>query len=329
MIKEILRAHIRLPDPDQHEIRHGLVDLHRIPSRQFLEHPVPFRADQLPGKADVLIIRKHQPPGNFRQRVDGPGIFPGVDGLDEILIACDRISQPQSRRREEFGCSPQDNQIRIIIRQGNAGDIRLAGGKFHIRLINHDKDAVLEAGVQDPPHLAAGDGGGGGIVGVAQHQQVHLIGQVGAEILHIHGKSVLFLQRIVQCRSSAQGDFPLVFRVGGAQNQGLFRMAGLDKQGDQLRGAIPHDDILKIRVRVPGNALAQGRVLPVRIGGDGVQIFRQRGFQPVRNSQGVHIGAETDDIFLFDMINLLDGFQVAAVEMVFVLYHNLPLFLQR
>ena len=86
--------------------------------------------------------------------------------------------------------SPQNDQVVIIISQRDCSHACFFRCKFHIRLIHHYKNSVLEAGVQDQAHLVSVDGGGGRIVGIAQHQKVDGIIQVTAEVVRVQAETV-------------------------------------------------------------------------------------------------------------------------------------------
>ena len=61
-------------------------------------------------------------------------------------------------------------------------------------------------------------------------------------------------------------------------------MGDLDKQRDQLCGAISHYDVFKIRTGVLCDALTQRSVLPVRIRSNSVNVVCQSFPQPERNA---------------------------------------------
>ena len=60
--------------------------------------------------------------------------------------------------------------------------------KFHIGFINHNKNPILQAGVQNPAHLTAGNCRGGGIVWITENQKIQLVRQSMAEIIYMDGK---------------------------------------------------------------------------------------------------------------------------------------------
>ena len=141
---------------------------------------------------NILLIRKHQPSGNLRQRIDRPRILSRIDRLDQILISRYRISQTQSRSSEKLRSTAKNDQIRIIIRQRNTRHFFLLRRKLHIRLIDHHENSILQTGIEDPAHLAAGDCGGSRIVRVTEHQKFQLIRQMLAEVFHIHMEPIFF-----------------------------------------------------------------------------------------------------------------------------------------
>ena len=190
--------------------------------------------------------------------------------------------------------------------------------KFHIRLIHHNINAIALALVQDPAHICPVDGGGGGVIGIADHQQINGFVELAKKMGHIQGKIIGLFQRIVQRRAAAQFNFSLVLRVAGADDQRFFRMLDLDKKRDQLRGAVAHDDVGRVGVGIPGNALAKRGVLPIRVGRDHIDVLCQSFLKLRRNAQRVHIGGKTGDIFFFDAVNFFDLFQITAMKMVFM-----------
>ena len=62
----------------------------------------PLGKNQVSGVFHIFMILEHQTAGNLCQRTDGPGVLPGIDGADQILVAGNRVSQPQARSREEI-----------------------------------------------------------------------------------------------------------------------------------------------------------------------------------------------------------------------------------
>ena len=99
-------------------------------------------------------------------------------------------------------------------------------------------------------------------------------------------------------------------------------MGGLDKKGDQLCGAVAYDDIFKVCPGIGADTFPKLGVLPVRIAGNGIYVFRQGIPKKRRDPQGIHISGKTGNIFFFNMIDFFDFFQVAAVEMVFMFQHD-------
>ena len=85
-------------------------------------------------------------------------------------------------------------------------------------------------------------------------------------------------ERIIERGAAAQRDFTFVLGVSGTNDKGLFRMLDLDKKGDQLGGAVPDNDVLRLGSAVCGDASAQRGILPVRIAGNGVDLIGQRVF---------------------------------------------------
>ena len=51
----------------------------------------------------------------------------------------------------------------------------------------------------------------------------------------------------------------------GPQNYGLFRMIGLDEQGDQFGGAVSYNNIFRLAAGILGDALPKLFIFPVRI----------------------------------------------------------------
>ena len=58
---------------------------------------------------------------------------------------------------------------------------------------------------------------------------------------------------------------------------------------------------------------------PIRVGGNDIDMADQGLAHFGRDAQGVHVGAEAGDVLLFDSVDFFYFFQVAAVEMVFML----------
>ncbi len=138
----------------------------------------------------------------------------------------------------------------------------------------------------------------------------------------MQAKPVFFPQRIIKRRTAAQGDFTLVFGIRRADDKRFFWMLCIDKQRNQLRRAVSDDNIFQIRTDIIRNARPQRDIVPVRISGDRIDALRKRFAQCRRYAKRIDICGKTGDGLFFYPIKLLDFFQVAAVEMVFMLYHN-------
>ena len=95
-------------------------------------------------------------------------------------------------------------------------------------------------------------------------------------------------------------------------------MLQLNEKGYELGGAISYHDMLQGRLCVGADLSAQRGVLPIRVGGDAVNPFNESGAHSRRDPQGIYIGAEAYDFFLFDAINLFYFFQITAVKMIYM-----------
>ena len=322
MVKDHIGGHVFPEDPDQEKIGAGGVDLYSLPGGKSVVHPLALSCYESLGLIDIILIREHDAAGDLGQAVDGPGIFLGVDVFQQVRISRYRIAQPQAGSGEKFGDPPKDNKIVVVVGERNGGNLASLWSKFFVGLIYHYRDSILEGAVQDLPHVYSGDSGGGRIVGIAQHQQIQAVVELVAEILYVHLKIVFFLQGIIEGVASFQRNFPFVLGIGGTQDQGFLWVGGLDKKGDQFCRAVAHDDIFKACSGVGADTFPKLGVLPVRIAGNGVYVFGQGIPKKRGDPQRIYIGGKTGDIFLFNMIDLFDFFQVAAVEMVFMFQHD-------
>lgn len=73
------------------------------------------------------------------------------------------------------------------------------------------------------------------------------------------------LQIIIMHPAPHKGKLPLIFRIGGAKDNGVLWMDGLDTGRNQLRGAVPHEDMFSRSSCVGGYGTAESGVIPVRI----------------------------------------------------------------
>ena len=96
----------------------------------------------------------------------------GIDHLDQIHISGDRIAKTQSRRRKKFGDAAQDDEVVIGGCQRHRIDRVVIVRKLDISFVDHNKNAVLLAHVQNRAHCGAGDRGGCRVVRVAEDEQV-------------------------------------------------------------------------------------------------------------------------------------------------------------
>ena len=109
------------------------------------------------------------------------------------------------------------------------------------------------------------------------------MGKFLGESLGIQTEFTFLRQAEVMGTSSPHGHLSLIFRVGWSHNQCLFRMVNLNKQRNQLRGAVSHYDIMVIRSGIGSDALPQGGILPVRIGSYGINVTGKSFPQPEGN----------------------------------------------
>ena len=127
--------------------------------------------------------------------------------------------------------------------QRDGGDSADIGGEFHVGLVNHDKDTAVFAEAEKPSHVLLQDGGGGGIIWIAEDEKIVSSGfQCVAQIFHIELKIVFFLKVIVFLAAPGEGEFPGVFGVGGTKDERPFWRARLDEEGDQFAGAVSRQD---------------------------------------------------------------------------------------
>ena len=117
---------------------------------------------------DIFGVPEHDFSCNDGQGIDGPGIFPGIDGLDKIPVSGDGIPQPKPGGCKKLGGSPEDDDVIVKGSQGDGGDFLIIIGKFYIGFIHHDKNIILFAHIQDAAHGFPCDGAGGRVVGVAE-----------------------------------------------------------------------------------------------------------------------------------------------------------------
>ncbi len=249
---------------------------------------------------DVEGVLKHNLSGDGGQGIDGPGILELLHLVQQSGVSADGIAQAKPRCRKEFGNPSENDDIIIVFCQGDGGDFPAVFGKFHIGLVHHDEDALFLAAVQNVSHGLSGNLGGGGVVGIAQHQKVRVRGEGLEKRILVQVESLFLPQAEKVGAAAAQGDFMLIFRVGWPDNQGFFWCYEFDDQGNQFRGAVAHDDVAKVCVDVFADGLSQGSIFPVGIGGDGINVGGQLFPEPEGDSQRVDIGGETDDVLLFD-----------------------------
>ena len=167
-LKQLPRGHPFRQQPHQHKIPAGGIHLKPpIPCKQ-LVHPCPFPGNQFPGFLDIGFVTEHDFPGNHSQGIDGPGVFPGVDGFHKLPVPGNGIAQPEPRRCKELGSPPQDDDIVVVGRQRHRSNRFIVVRKFHISFIYHYENIILLAHVKDMAHGAPCDGAGGRVVGVAE-----------------------------------------------------------------------------------------------------------------------------------------------------------------
>lgn len=168
-IKYILGGKVLPQKAYQHKIAGRPVYLKIRMGRQDFVNAVSLRSNQLFRLCNIILVPEHDFSGDDCKRVDGPGILTGVDGFDQIPVAGDGIAKPQARCGKEFGGTPQDDDVIVVICERNRGDLFHIVSKFHIGLIHHHKDIMLLAGIQDMAHFLCRDTGGGWIVWIADY----------------------------------------------------------------------------------------------------------------------------------------------------------------
>ena len=154
----------------QDEVGLGLVVFDAVPAVQNVQNAVSFVGDQVSGFFDVFDVGEHQASGDFGQGVDGPGVLSGVDFADQIHVAGDGVAKTKAGGGEEFGGTAQDDQVGVVVGQGDSGyrfDVR---DEFHVGFVDHDENAVHHAGIEDTTHVFGGYGGGGRVVWVAEYE---------------------------------------------------------------------------------------------------------------------------------------------------------------
>ena len=138
-------------------------------------HTIPFRRDQCACLPHIIVVGKHDLSGNRSQRTDTPGILSLIDRTDQIPVSGDRIAETKPRSRKEFTGATQNDQIIIILCQRNRSNLCYIRSKFHISLIDHNKNAVLLADIQNTTHLFVINAGRGRIIRIADDQHIDRI----------------------------------------------------------------------------------------------------------------------------------------------------------
>ena len=275
---------------------------------------LPLGADEPAGLPDVGGVPQHQLPRQGGDAADAPGVLVDRQGRKEGLVPGDPVAKAQARGGEEFGHAPYHHQVVKVPGERDGGDQAGIGGELYVGLIHHDEDAPRPAGARQGPEPLLGDGGGGGIVGVAQDDQVRVPWEKRKEVRDVQLKAVLLLQVIGGDLATGQLKLPLVLRVGGADDHRVAGPALADEEGDELRGAVSHSNKRGGDLAVVRDSGLQGGVAPVGIAADDVQVFCQGCFYRGGQAQGIDICPEAGDLLLFDVVIFFNLLQVAAVE---------------
>ena len=258
-----------------------LVGVHRADS---LAYTLSFAGNELACFPDIFFVGEHDLAGDGSQGVDGPWVFLLVDFLQQVLVAADGVAKAETRCSEKFGNTPEDNNVIVIFCQRNGGDSLYIRCKFHIGFIHQYRNGFFLAVIQNIPHLVSRDHRRSRVVRVAEDQKVHIVGKFLGQSRYIQPERGVLCQAEIMAPSAVHGDLTLVFRISRSYNEGLGRMGDLDKQRDQLCGAVSHYDVFKIRTGVLCDALTQRSVLPVRIRSNSVNVVCQSFPQPERNT---------------------------------------------
>ncbi len=168
---------------------------------------------------DIICIGEHQFACCVGETVERPGILAFPDCGQKLLISGHGVAQTQARCGEKLGDAPENDEIFTCIQKSCGRDAHVLRRKFGVSLVDHDEDSPVPAPGEYSAHVFGLDGGGGGIVGVADNDKRGFFSKCPAEVFRFQPKAVLLFQGIVTDRSAGQPDLPLIFGVGGRDNQ--------------------------------------------------------------------------------------------------------------
>ena len=146
-VKQILRGEIFAQDAHQNKVGTWIVYFEVRILIKKLTQAGALGGDQRFGLFDVGAVGEHCLTGDDSKRIDRPRILACIDGLDQIAVACDGVSETQSRSGKELGGAAENHDVVIIICQRNCRELCHIIGEFHVSLIYHDIDVVLLADV--------------------------------------------------------------------------------------------------------------------------------------------------------------------------------------
>lgn len=217
-------------DFQEHEVRLGAERVVDAACGEDIVEAGAFCRNQLSGAEDVVFVGKHDLSGGVGEGTDHPRAFVVADFVQEVGIAADGVTEPQAGRGKEFAGAAQDDDVVVVAAERHRGNGIVIFDEFDIGFVDEDENVVLLAGIENAAHIGIRYRRAGRVVGIAEDDQVNLVGQPFGKFGNVQQKIFFLTQWIIMRPAADEGYFPFVFGVSWSENQRPFRMGNLNKQ---------------------------------------------------------------------------------------------------
>ena len=119
---------------------------------------------------------------------------------------------------------------------------------------------------------------------------------------------------IIFLGASGERKFSGIFGISRSEDQSMLWCTLLDKQGDQLAGAISRKNKFCRNLTVCSNRISEADIISVRIRRKQIYIFCNFFFDRSRKTKWIDVCSEFNDIFFIQMIVSANFFYITSVK---------------
>ena len=254
----------------------------------------PLRRDE---GADLLhvggLVQCGQP-RCLRQAGNSPGLAGVLHGVQQGRVRAQSVPQPDACHAVQLGEGFQDQKI-AAAQQRLCGQLRMVGQKIEETFVQNEQCPAGGAALQDAGHEVRRGELAGGVVGLAEEDEVHPVVDGGEERFR-HRKIVCRLQDEALHRAADGFECGGIFGERGGGDQRPAGLFGPHQPEDEVGRAVATEDV------VCGHALVQGELCPqfpaewVRVAVCGGECRRDGLCHPLRQAQRAHVGRKVQRI---------------------------------